>query len=63
MWCVSTGNYIGVEGATALSQCLLHVPQLTQLNLCGECSLMCGLIDVEVGVMLVCDVSHLMCDV
>ena len=61
---MSTGNNIGDEGAVALSQCLQHVPHLTHLNLSGECTLMCGLIDVLVGVMCdVCCVSHLMCDV
>ena len=58
---VSTGNHIGVEGARALSQCLQHVPHLNQLNLSCECILTCGLIDVLVGVILMCDVSHLMC--
>ena len=53
---MSTVNDIGVEGASALSQCLQHVPQLNQLNLSCECTLMCGLIDVLVGVILICDV-------
>ena len=53
---MSTDNNIGVEGARALSQCLQHVPHLIQLDLSGECTLMCGLIDVLVGVILICDV-------
>ena len=60
---MSTDNGIGEEGATTLSQCLQRVPHLNQLNLSGECTLMCGLIDVLLGVILMCDVSHLMCDV
>ena len=35
--CVCTGNNIGDEGVQALSQCLQHLTQLTQLNLSGEC--------------------------
>ena len=61
--CVSTDNDIGVDGVRALSQCLQHVPHLTQLNLSGEYTLMCGLIDVLVGVILMCDVWCVMCDV
>ena len=60
---MGTENGIGDEGAVALSQCLQHVPHLTHLNLSCECILMCALIDVLVGVILVCDVLHLMCDV
>ena len=60
---MSTDNDIRDEGAIALSQCLQRVPQLNQLDLSSECILMCGLIDVLVGVILMCDVSHLMCDV
>ena len=60
---MSTGNKIGDEGAVALSQCLQHVPHLIQLYLSGECILMCALIDVLLDVILMCDVSHLMCDV
>ena len=55
---MSTGNGIGHEGARALSQCLQHVPLLNQLHLSCEC-----IFDVLVGVILMCDVSHLMCDV
>ena len=53
---MSTGNHFGDEEARALSQCLQHVPQLNQLDMSGECTLMCGLIDVLVGVILMCDV-------
>ena len=60
---MSTDNSIGDEGARALSQCLQHVPLLNQLDLSSECILMCGLIDVLVGVILMYDASHLMCDV
>ena len=35
--CVSTDNNIGEEGANALSHCLSHLPQLTQLDLSCEC--------------------------
>ena len=51
---MSTDNRIRVKGAMTLSECLQHVPHLNQLDLSGECTLMCGLIDVLVGV--VCDV-------
>ena len=34
---MSTDNDIGVKGATALSQCLPHLTQLTHLNLSSEC--------------------------
>ena len=34
--CVSTVNYIGIEGAKALSQCLTHLTQLTHLDLSSE---------------------------
>ena len=37
MWCVSIDNSIGDEGASALSQCLPHLTQLTHLYLSGEC--------------------------
>ena len=53
---MSTGNGIGHEGARALSQCLKHVSHLTQLDLSCERILMCGLIDVLLGVILMCDV-------
>ena len=56
---MSTDNDIRVEGATALSQCLQHVPHLNQLNLSSECILICGLIDVLVGVILMCVVCHI----
>ena len=61
VWCVSTDNTIGVEGAVALSQCLQHVPHLNQLDLSCECILMCALIDVLLGVILICDVCHIWC--
>ena len=51
MWCVSTGNHIGDEGAKELIQCLPHMTELTELNLTGECAL--------IGECDVCDV----CDV
>ena len=34
---ITGNNNIGYEGAKALSQCLTHLPQLTQLDLSGKC--------------------------
>ena len=42
MWCVSTDNNIGYEGANVLSQCLTQLTQLTHLDLSCECYLTCG---------------------
>ena len=39
--CLCTANNIGVVGAVALSQCLPHLTQLTQLDLRGEYAMMC----------------------
>ena len=43
---MSTGNDIGDEGANALSQCLRHLTQLTELDLRGERAHIDELLDV-----------------
>ena len=51
-------QYKELKWLTVALQLLKH---LKHLNLSSECTLMCALIDMLVGVM--CDVLHLMCDV
>ena len=52
---MSTENFIDYDGAIALSQCLTHLTQLTQLYLRGACVhidvLLGALCDVWCGVM------------
>ena len=50
--CVSTGNKIGDDGAKALSQCLPHLTQLSQLHLNGKWCILC---------CVVCVLCHVMC--